>query len=175
MTRQSRPSAIPVRQREESFPPRQDRAALGLKSLVPQQINIPEEAVDAELFATPAPFDLAVDGADDVSIYSTASMDEVHHMYSSSLLHETLPTLERSLEVVFADTPPVPPLHWSKHQDVRGLGAADASAMSRAVLRQENAELRKRLEEALGERDQARKVLNAMRGLVGSQAMLDST
>lgn len=88
-------------------------------------------------------------------------------MYSSSLLQEPLPKLEQELDAILADTPPVPPLHWSKPQGGEDVHV-DATAASRYVLERENAELRKRLQEALGQRDEARKVLDAMRGLVGS-------
>lgn len=89
-------------------------------------------------------------------------------MYTSSLLQEPLPRLEQELDSMLADTPHVPPLHWAKTQerlDLRG----DATTATKFVLERENAELRKRLEEAMSERDEAREVLNAMRGLVGSQ------
>ena len=44
---------------------------------------------------------------------------------------------------------------------------SDTTATSRFVLEQENAELKRRLEEALGERDEARKIVSAMRSIVG--------
>ena len=43
----------------------------------------------------------------------------------------------------------------------------DASTASRYVLERENAELKRRLDQALGERDEARKILDTMRGIMG--------
>ncbi|GJE99787.1 hypothetical protein PsYK624_160580 [Phanerochaete sordida] len=162
MARQSRPSVRPVRSREASLPPR--AVGLGLE-LHPPQLDLPKEILQGKLFETAAPFDL---GEDDVSIYSTDSATEVYDMYTSSLLQEPLPRLEQELDSMLADTPHVPPLHWAKTQerlDLRG----DATTATKFILERENAELRKRLEEAMSERDEAREVLNAMRGLVGSQ------
>ena len=97
------------------------------------------------------------------------SSNDVYDMYASSLLQEPLPNPDLSLEDVLADTPPVPPLHWAKRAGEPDLGT-DASAASCFVLERENAELRRRLDEALGERDEARKVLDALRGLVSGRS-----
>lgn len=162
---QSAPIAVPVEGREDF----RRSVGLGLPFASPTapRIELPEDAMDTKLFNTTAPFGLANDVDDDVSIYSTDSTEEVYDMYSSSLLQEPLPKLEQELDAILADTPPVPPLHWSKPQGGEDVHV-DATAASRYVLERENAELRKRLQEALGQRDEARKVLDAMRGLVGS-------
>lgn len=99
-------------------------------------------------------------------IRSAGSSDDIYDMYTSSLLQEPLPNPYHSLST--SDSPSIPPLHWSKRPGEPDLDT-DVSTASRLVLERENADLRQQLEEAQGERDEARKVLDTMRGLVGGR------
>lgn len=91
-------------------------------------------------------------------------------MYASSLLREPLPNPHDLPDVSLDAPPPTPatPQRANKNKiadpDIR----VDLMAASKFVLERENAELRRQLDEALGERDQARTVLEAMRGVVGN-------
>jgi hypothetical protein len=85
-------------------------------------------------------------------------------MYSDDLLHESFPGPH---EITGTDSPlmlseaPVPGAR------VPAAIGGDASTASQYGLKCENTKLRQRLEEVLRERDEAREVVNAMRGIVG--------
>lgn len=88
-------------------------------------------------------------------------------VYASSLPQEPLPSLDQSPGAAVAHSSPIPALRCSK-QPGKPESSTNVSAASRFVLKRKNAGLCKLLEEALGERDDARKILDVMRGLVGS-------
>lgn len=99
----------------------------------------------------------------------------MYDFYGSSLLQEPIPKDPLAFDVA---SPMVPLAARAAHpggragdnrpKQARRLSSllSDASTASRYVLERENADLKRRLDQVLRERDEARKVLDAMRGIM---------
>ena len=91
-------------------------------------------------------------------------------MYSSSLLQEPLP---KPRDTAAVDSPMMPssgsvPAFHRPRSDEQGLSLLldDTSTALRYVLERENAELKRQLALIVGERDEARRLIDAMRGII---------